>query len=177
MKRLLIAFSTFISIGLSAQSDTEVFKNEFLSLNKQGFAFSGAWSAGGLVFSGTEFLIMSYKDPKNNEAMARAQMNMAWSAINTGIFAFGYWQQKKLEKTQNIDWYEKQRKTKNLFLINTFLDVAYVGAGYLLSQSEKGDLSQNRGFGQAIMFQGSFLFAFDGIIWLKHRKLSRKAKN
>ena len=175
--RLLLVLGFCLPILTFAQTKELEFKNYVLKLNKQAFAFAGGWSIGNLAYSSTEFILLSYNDPKNSEALARAQMNMGWSAINTAIFGLGYWQQSKLAKKEGLNWYQEQRKMKNLFLINSALDIAYIGAGYLINRSTKGDVAQNRGFGQAIMFQGSFLLAFDSFMWLKHRRLSRSRRN
>jgi len=174
--RALLIFLILLSASAYAQSSKLDFKSEVLKLNNQGMAFAGGWSLGNMAYSGTELVTLSFNDPKNSEAMYRSQMNLAWSGINTAIFGLAYWGQNKLAKKDDIDWYKQQKKYQNSFMINTFLDVLYIGGGYWLSQRTKGDLAQNQGFGQAIMFQGSFLLGYDAIIWYKHYRLRKRSK-
>jgi hypothetical protein len=62
----------------------------------------------------------------------------------------------------------KHLKTENLLLINSALDVGYIGAGFLLRYFSTG--SENRadllkGYGNSVILQGSFLLVFDLVMY------------
>ncbi len=171
---LLVTFYFILSTQVvHAQAQDHEFKSDFLKLNSRAFAFAGGWSVGNMAFSGTELILLNANNNSGSE-LYRAQMNLGWSAVNTAIFALGYRQQMKLSTDPKVDWLEQHRKTKRAFMINTFLDVLYIGAGALLTQYEKGEIPRNQGFGQAIMFQGSFLLGFDAFMWWKNSRLKKK---
>lgn len=167
----LLLTSLFLSFCLSGtcQKLDSLTRMSYLNSNQQAFVFAGAWSAGNLALSSLQ-LYQTTGIPQH-----RAQMNLAWSAINTAIFSFAYAQNQKLIHAPNLDWKERRQKFKRAFMINTFLDVAYIGGGYLLTRHTGQNPEQNKGFGQAIVFQGSFLLGFDAFMWFKHRKKNNKS--
>jgi hypothetical protein len=64
---------------------------------------------------------------------------------------------------------------EKVFFINTGLDVAYMAAAAFLWQ--RGEATNDRrfvGFGQALLLQGGFLFAFDLTMALLNVNLSNK---
>ena len=69
------------------------------------------------------------------------------------------------------DILEAQRRTEALYLINTGLDLGYMGPG--LWMQERGlriageDGARLRGFGNAVL--GAFLFTYDLVAYVAHR--------
>jgi len=107
------------------------------------------------------------------------QMNGYFNAVNLVIAGFGYWKATKtdpagLSLSQSL---KEQRRIERILLLNTGLDVVYVGIGLYLIDTGK-DASSNAqqlmGFGQSLALQGSFLFAFDLILYFLHRKNGTK---
>ncbi len=86
--------------------------------------------------------------------------NIAWGVIDGVIvyFAKKSIAEKRLDPAFNPE--EERKSFRNILLINTLLDVLYVGAGIWLASSGKDHL---RGHGYGVIVQGSFLFFFDGI--------------
>lgn len=99
------------------------------------------------------------------------RMNALWNTVNLGIAGFGYL---SLLKADAAGWdlttsLSEHRKFQQLLLFNTGLDVGYVLGGLYLTERAKrpdADADRLRGFGNSIMLQGAFLFAFDLVNYL-----------
>ncbi|MBL0334827.1 MAG: hypothetical protein IPP73_05790 [Chitinophagaceae bacterium] len=96
--------------------------------------------------------------------------------VNLALGQVGYWTARKKRgevqtQEQNI---REQRKTEKVFLINTGLDLVYMAGGLHLINRSKQKTGDSRdkslGYGRGLMIQGGFLFLFDGIQYLTHRK-------
>ncbi|MFN2336683.1 MAG: hypothetical protein ABR560_06905, partial [Bacteroidales bacterium] len=62
----------------------------------------------------------------------------------------------------------KHLKTENILLINSALDVGYIGAGFLMrhlstNSVNRGDLL--KGYGNSVIMQGAFLLVFDLVMY------------
>lgn len=88
--------------------------------------------------------------------------NIAWGAIDAGI---ALWAKSSLEKKRvfGIDPVEEIQYFRKVLLINTLLDIVYIGIGAALVRSSNEKLN---GHGYGVLIQGSFLFLFDGINYL-----------
>ncbi|PHI21120.1 hypothetical protein CEQ90_03600 [Lewinellaceae bacterium SD302] len=98
------------------------------------------------------------------------RMNAYWNIVNLGIAGLGYLSVAR-EQPEAYDLFQSAGKHygfQNILLFNAGLDVGYIMGGLYLTERarrftpddpEKSD--QLKGFGQAIMLQGGFLFAFD----------------
>ncbi len=93
--------------------------------------------------------------------------NIGWGAIDGGIALFAKQAIAKKRKT-GFDPEKERKSFQKILLINTLLDVVYIGAGSALAASGKDKL---KGHGYGVIVQGSFLFLFDGInyVLLKRR--------
>lgn len=99
------------------------------------------------------------------------KMNVYWNLFNLGIAGAGLLGSRKRNANGEIlaDAVRQHENMKQILLINTGLDVAYmVGGAYLrerarpgLANSHPDKADQLRGYGKSILFQGGFLFAFD----------------
>jgi hypothetical protein len=85
--------------------------------------------------------------------------NIAWGAIDGAIAIFGKNSaNNKIEKGYSA---EKEKKSfYRILLVNTLLDIVYVGVGTAIVASGKQKL---KGHGYGVIVQGAFLFIFDGI--------------
>lgn len=65
-----------------------------------------------------------------------------------------------------------QSRTEKTYLINTGLDVLYVGAGLWMNKSSDNQKNPDKfkGYGNSIMLQGGFLLLYDAINYAIHRK-------
>ena len=100
------------------------------------------------------------------------QMNLMWNSVNLGIAAYGLIAGPP-PFTEAVETLVSQHmKSERLYIINSGLDLIYMGAGgYLLHRSkkavEKSDLL--KGYGQSLLLQGGFLLIFDTALWALQR--------
>ena len=94
------------------------------------------------------------------------RMNAYWNVVNLGIAGFGYYAATQLDPAgyDLATSINKHHGFQKILLFNAGLDVGYVLGGLYLTERAKNRPDQRdrlRGFGQSIMLQGGFLFAFD----------------
>lgn len=176
----LILFSTLL-IGalprLSAQASDSTHVSAWVKqqqLNKKGMLVLGSWATGNILTS-------AFMLPQRSGSYHRFyQMNMYWNFVNLALAVPGYFgARKKLQQYRKNtlfvspdDYRKSQRKTEKLFLINSGLDVLYMGAGILMMQQSNKNPSNFdlvNGYGKSILLQGGFLFTFDLAMFLFHR--------
>lgn len=96
------------------------------------------------------------------------QMNLGWNAVNLTIAGIGYWGLTKVD-AGSFDLaagLQEAQRFQKILLFNAGLDVGYMMGGvYLMERSKNTPIDKNpdrlKGFGQSILLQGAFLFAFD----------------
>lgn len=93
--------------------------------------------------------------------------------VNLVIAGFGYYNALNAGSDLTLlETFAEQKGIENILLLNAGLDVGYMLGGlYLLERSKNVSKRQDmlKGFGQSIMLQGGFLFAFDVIMVIVHR--------
>lgn len=88
---------------------------------------------------------------------AFGMQQLAWGAIDGGIALYG---QHALRQGSKRSAAEQRLRFRKILLVNTLLDVGYVGLGmYLLRHPN----NRWHGHGAGIVAQGGFLLLFDGI--------------
>lgn len=95
--------------------------------------------------------------------------SLLWGAIDAALALFGIIGANKKEERYALgelgtpDEQKDARAFYRILLINTGLDVGYVGLGVWLMQRFKAR-ADRRGMGLGILIQGLWLFLFDGLI-------------
>jgi hypothetical protein len=101
--------------------------------------------------------------------------NAIWNSVNLVIGVVGL-ATNAADKSRGRDRPAVQhRKTMRTYLVNGVLDVVYVAAGaatIAIGQHRGSD--RVRGYGQAIAFQGAFLFAFDTAMLIAHQRVAAR---
>jgi hypothetical protein len=121
----------------------------------------GGWALGNMAVSG-----ILLANTEGGVAKGFHQMNIGWNAVNLTIAGFGYLAAMK-SNPASFDLFgsvDEHYKLQRLFIFNAGLDVGYVAAGAFLMERSKSRLKnpeQMKGFGQAIIVNGTFLFVFD----------------
>lgn len=151
---------------LRAFSEQRIKHQKTLGLTLGGFALANI--AVGAVAAGQT----------SGEAKQFHKMNVYWNLVNLGITGAGLLgSRKRSAGTETLaDAVRQHENMKQILLINTGLDVAYVvGGAYLRERGRPGvarpgltqanassdKADQLRGYGKSIMVQGGFLLAFD----------------
>ena len=168
----LVFFSSFISLAQPLQN----FNKERTQIDKRLMIGLGSWATSNFVVSGIGWATV----PKS-EAYYFHQMNVLWNTVNLGLAIPGYFKAKNDNRALTLNETKKiQRKTQNIFLINTGLDVVYISSGFLLRNSAQSNLSQKdrfNGFGNGLILQGGFLFIFDLTAYAIHKCHANKSLN
>ncbi|GAB4024803.1 hypothetical protein GCM10028809_03040 [Spirosoma gilvum] len=107
------------------------------------------------------------------------RMNVYWNLVNLGIAGVGLLGSRKQQAGNETvsEAIRKHETMKQILLLNTGLDVAYViGGAYLRERAEThpDQADQLRGYGKSIMVQGGFLLAFDLVNYIIFKKRGDK---
>lgn len=154
------------------QVDLLKFEKERVSYSKNAMVVLAGWSAANIIASGIA------TNTSNTEMRYFHQMNVMWGGINLAIAGLGYWGagREKIDNPTVASVLKHQNKSEKTFLINTGLDVLYIGGG--LAMNKLSDNQKNpakfKGYGNSIMLQGGFLLVFDAINYAIHRKHGKK---
>lgn len=162
MKKVLFLTILFAIVLFGyGQDNAYLTPNQFMdrlaTTNQYGMLVLGGWGISNLVGGG----ILSTQQFGTSKYFW--QMNAAWNTVNITIAAIGYFGSGKDWSTTSellsiVDNYQKA------YLFNAGLDVGYVMTGFYLRElSNRKPLHADRlkGYGNAMILQGSFLFIFD----------------
>ena len=157
-----------LNYSLSAQDLFSV-NAERHNLEREGMISLTAWASINIT-GGTAGYFLS----KNPEWKYFHEMNVFWNTVNLGlgIAALARLPKEKPDLSWGLEKSRKsQRKLEKIFLINTGLDLVYIGAGLSMSLLADGIKNRDRmkGYGNALLLQGTYLFLFDGIEFFLHR--------
>ena len=172
----LILFLVFFSTIILSAQPLQNFNKERTQIDKHLMIGLGSWATSNFVVSGIGWATV----PKS-EAYYFHQMNVLWNTVNIALAVPGYLKAKNDVRTLTLSETNKaQRKTQNIFLINTGVDVVYISSGFLLRNSAQSNLSNKdrfNGFGNALFLQGGFLFIFDLTAYAIHKCHGNKFLN
>jgi hypothetical protein len=161
IKSYLTALFLINAIFIYAQSlDLQAFNTKRIKDSKTDMLILGSWALGNMAVSG---ILLG-----NTEGVSKGyhQMNIGWNAVNLTIAGLGYLAAIK-SNPASFDLFgsiDEHYKIQKIFLFNAGLDVGYMAAGAYVIERSKSTLKnpeQIKGFGQAIIVNGAFLFVFD----------------
>ena len=149
--------------GLAAaqveKAQLEAFNKQRIRTSRVGMTVLGGWAVANLLVSG---LLIRRPARSTKESQ---QLHVGWNLINAGLAGFGLHSALTADPA-TLDLYETlkaQYSLEKTFLFNAGLDVGYVLGGLYLTERAKTaarNPERLRGFGQSVMLQGGFLFAF-----------------
>ena len=166
----------YILIGSSnccfaQQSRVDQFNRQQAKLVRNSMVVLGSWSTANLLYSG-----ISIGGAKGS-AKYFHQMNLAWSGVNIGLAALGYFGNRNRDGLGYLESIKKQSTIEKIFLLNAGLDVAYIAGGFYLKERGRTAIQnplRAEGFGNSIVLQGAALLLFDGIMYFVHQKHGRQ---
>ncbi|TVR76568.1 MAG: hypothetical protein EA412_13325 [Chitinophagaceae bacterium] len=157
----------FENIG-ELNSSLEQFNEKRLKINEIGMYTLGGWAIGNFLINAPLMRNSSGSD------YYFYQGNILWNTVNAALAGFGLWQALSGDPTA-FDLSESLRSQKNMeniLLFNAGLDLGYIATGFFLMERAKS-VTKNKdlmkGYGKALILQGSFLFVFDWVLYLIHR--------
>ena len=167
MKRIF--FLLFLVSSVSFAQPLKQFNEEKSRIDERLMIGLGSWATANFIVSGIGWATTTTK----GEAQYFHQMNVMWNVVNLGLAIPGYIKAKNETPPQNLtETMRSQRKTENIFLINTGLDVVYMGSGLLLRNMAENNVdkqTQFNGYGNSLLMQGGFLFLFDLTAYSIHK--------
>jgi hypothetical protein len=176
LKSYLFALFLINTAFIYAQNiDLQAFNAKRIKDTKTDMMILGGWALSNMAVSG---ILLG-----NTEGVTKGyhQMNIGWNAVNLTIAGFGYLAAMK-SNAASFDLYgsiNEHYKLQKIFIFNAGLDVGYMAAGAYVIERSKSSLKnpeQMRGFGQAIIVNGAFLFAFDLVNYFIQSSHNEKIK-
>lgn len=96
----------------------------------------------------------------NPQIKGFGMQNLSWGLIDGLIAGYATYDLNKKLQSGRLNLVEERQTFRKVLLINTFLDLLYIGTGAAMM---KYGSSKWQGHGAGIVLQGSFLLLFDGI--------------
>lgn len=164
----LIFFLLYLVSSVSFAQPLKQFNEEKSIIDQRLMIGLGSWATANFIVSG-----IGWATTTKGEAHYFHQMNVMWNVVNLGFAIPGYIKAKNTVQPSSLtETLRLQRKTENIFLINTCLDVVYMGSGLLLRNMAENNVdkqTQFNGYGNSLLMQGGFLFLFDLTAYSIHK--------
>jgi len=152
------------------------YQRDYNKINEHLMLTLGSFAVGNFAVSGA-----GYFNAEDEYTKHFHEMNVMWNTVNFGLALPGYFKAKKNAGDWDAAEMERQqRKTQSIFLINSAVDIGYISTGiYLRGEAEnRPDQSDMfRGYGDSMVLQGSFLFAFDLVAYAIHKRHYNREAN
>lgn len=166
---IFFLFSDNPSVFGQKTNELNSFNRERMKKNNNLMLALGGWSIMNIA-SGTIGAFTTVNTTKHFH-----QMNALWNTVNFSLAAGGILRYRiDKNKTFNLSTtIQEQHKTEKIFLLNSALDVSYIGAGAFLNYRSTlgtGNYFQQKGFGNSLIVQGAFLLLFDITAYYIHKK-------
>ena len=148
------------------------FEKERINISQNSMLVLGGWSVLNIVGSGIG------TKTHNSEVRHFHQMNVMWGGINLAIAGLAYIgnTRAKFDDAIMASVLKHQKGAEKIYLINSGLDVLYLGAGLWMNRAANNQKRPDRfeGWGNSFMLQGGFLLVYDAINYAIHRKPGKK---
>jgi hypothetical protein len=161
---LMLALFLMTAVAVSAQDGSGTFGEASLAANNAGMYVLGGWAIANMAAGAYGWATFE------GDKKYFSQMNLFWNVINFSIAGIALYSNFSTDLLSfgGEEILGKHLKTERLFLINSGLDVGYIGAGFLLrhlstGSEKRGDLL--KGYGNAVILQGGFLLVFDMVMY------------
>lgn len=164
-KRLVMTVLSLLTvIAVSAQDGSRQFGEASMAASNTGMYVLGGWALANMAAGAYGWATFE------GEKKYFSQMNLFWNVVNlsiAGIALYSNYSTDLLSITGE-ELLARHLKTEKLFLINSGLDVGYMGAGFLMrhlsaKSAKRSDLL--KGYGNSVILQGGFLLVFDMVMY------------
>lgn len=175
MKRIItLLFLITITNSLFSQAPTST---ELFDYNKsrnkkttRGLQFLGGFAIANMGVSGYMYYNTKGVDKSFHE------MNVMWNSVNTVIAVASLLPKDKNEMSlsKTLSW---QSNTEATYIAAAALDLVYSTAGLYLTERAKTDFTNHdkyKGWGNALIYNGGFLFLFDTGMYIAHKRNGKK---
>ena len=169
---LTLMCSFMLSIDqLEAQDPQAELFDEHINSMQVGMTTLGGWALSNMVIGGVARQYTSGTQRYFHE------MNAGWNAVNLGIAALGYLTLPEVAPETGLEALNDLNRTDHVLIFNAGLDLAYMALGYgLMEYGRRLDSVRYIGYGQSLLLQGAFLFAFDAALAYMHSDLTGRLR-
>jgi uncharacterized protein YejL (UPF0352 family) len=170
MKVLSIFLLMIVSGAALSQIEQDIitFDQKQKQINQNGMIVLGSWASTNIVTG------LIARSQTTETARYFHEMNALWNSVNFVLAGTSLLQSRREQPFGLTYSLKRQRKLENVFLINSGLDLAYIGSGFYLrhASSDQTGLKSQRleGYGNSLILQGGFLLFFDGAMYLIHKR-------
>lgn len=178
----LVVFAIFIFVISNIHAQNIVGGNSFceqgMKINNGGMMVLGGWAVANMAAGAYGWSAFE------GQKKYFYQMNLFWNVVNATIAGIalsnnlGY----DCSSVSYDSYLNSHLSTEKTLLINSALDVGYIGTGFLLKYfstkaSQRNDLL--KGYGNSLILQGGFLLAFDLVLYalLRNERMSFDTTN
>jgi len=149
---------------LQGQGDYQAFYSGSLKINNTGMYVLGSWALANIAAGAYGWASAS------GDMKYFGQMNLFWNVVNLSIVGFALYGNYTTDASMiaGQELMSKHLKTENILLINSALDVGYIGAGFLMRRLSAGSVKRGdllKGYGNSVIMQGAFLLVFDLVMY------------
>lgn len=174
MQKIQILFTLLIiPFLINAQQDNleQYFKRKH-QIESRSMVALGTWSVSNLAIGTYQAISLAEGHDKYFN-----RMNATWNAVNLPIAIWGFVRASKNNKMpESLGKMKKQQRGLEIaLLVNGGLDLGYIAAGIWMNQKYASTKEPDmvRGFGNAILMQGTYLLITDIVQYTLHR-INRK---
>ncbi len=160
----LIMLLFLLLMPVLAQEEYRQFYSESLKTTNTGMYVLGGWAITNIATGGYGWSRF------DGDKKYFHQMNLFWNTVNLSIAGYALYSNSLLDISAlgPDEIMDKHTGTERILLINTALNVSYIGAGFIMKHlAGKSDKNSDllKGYGNSVILQGSFLFLFDLVLY------------
>jgi hypothetical protein len=160
---LIFLFLLTANIAWGQVSGSSFYKKS-LDINNAGMVVLGSWALSNIAVGAIGW------SRNSGQRMYFHQMNLFWNTVNLAIAGIALYSNITTDYAMwtTDEILTKQLKTQRIFLINAGLDIIYMGTAVALKKiAPRYPNHQDRltGYGNSVLLQGAFLFAFDLVLF------------
>jgi len=196
MKKILTIILCIICCHAFAQQDSlKKYNTERVRITSNGMEYLGGWGILNLGTgaymnwgTGSKTIIVNVGGTQVPERISSispelkyfAQMNTIWGSVDfvTALLGYTGTQNNKNKKLTAAETLHEQERIEKIFRINSYFDVAYLGAGlYLKLAGDSRNSPMMKGYGESVLLQGGFLLIFDQLMLHSEKVHGDKLRN
>lgn len=156
----------FACTAAFSQGDYYGFFIKSRKINNTGLIMLGGWSYANMMIGAG-----GWAETSEGSTQYFKKMNFVWNSVNLGIVGYGLISSRMLKprRMSSQQLINTHIQYKHIYLISAGLDLGFIGGGLLMKHyaPESNNRSEMlSGFGNSMLLQGSFLFAFDAVMYL-----------
>jgi hypothetical protein len=160
---ILLLFTFYTAVAV-AQDGQKSLAEGSMAINNRGMYVLGGWAVTNIAAGAYGWASF------DGQSRYFSQMNLFWNVINLSIAGIALFSNLStdLSLTGSEEMLTKHLKTEKIFLVNSALDVGYMGAGFLMrhlsaNTEKRGEML--KGYGNSVILQGGFLLVFDMLMY------------